>query len=147
MILSGGIKISYLRSEKTTVVNNCLIDQTVKYINMYETTTYFYLFMMYSKTRNACFITEFFCLSMERGSGFEANPISSDFGKEVSFSEATTFPKSLEIDKTSRLQISGLKVLTTDSLQRKGIPDSDDRCYLDNYAPVGSSGLDFQCGG
>ena len=41
----------------------------------------------------------------------------------------------------------GLKVLTTDSLQRKGIPDSDDCCYLDNYATVGSSGLDFQFGG
>ena len=40
-----------------------------------------------------------------------------------------------------------LKVLTTDSLQRKGIPDSDDCCYLDNYATVGSSGLDFQFGG
>ena len=100
MTLSGGVKISYLRCETTTVVNNCLIDQTNKYINMYESTTYFYLFMMYSKTRkcvthhrnNACLWNE----ALVSG---EANPISSDFGKEVSFSEDTTFPKSLEIDK------------------------------------------------
>lgn len=55
MILSGGIKISYLRCETTTVENNCLIDQTIKYINTYETTTSFYLFMMYSKTRKCVF--------------------------------------------------------------------------------------------